>query len=148
MNKYLEMLDRITSQTVKEDVCFDSHYDEKTDTETFITLDINNRCTPNVIDPVFKGVVPDLHDVTCVVIDCETNEIDYITYFDEETEEKDPEWHDFEVRQLILDSLTEDELELYHDKCKAVIAKCIELWNEKRKDEHNRMVDRFGGEYI
>lgn len=146
MDKYLEMLDRITSQTVKEDVCFDSDYDEKTDTETFITLNIRSENSRN--DAVFAEDIPDLHYVSDICIDCETNEIDYITYFDEETEEKDSEFHDFEVRQLILDSLTEDELELYHNKCKAVIAKCIELWNEKCKDDHNRHVDRFGGEYI
>lgn len=148
MNKYLEMLDRIETETIDEDFSADYCYDEETDTEIFMQVQISCDYSSNDPDSPFKGVIPDFDYVDIIYIDCNTNEIDCILYWDNEDEERDAEHHEMDVRQLILDSLAADELEIYHNKCKAVIDKAITAFKEQCRHEHNRYVDRFGGEYI
>ena len=138
MNKYLEMLDRILNHTDKNDFSWESFYDAEQDEEYFQSIEVSSLFIEDVFSDIIKDGV-----FIALTIDCETKEIDFISHID-----ADENIIESNVRQHILDSLTADELELYHSKCKAIIDKSINVLEERRKDAHNRHVDKFGGKYI
>ena len=135
MNKYLEMLDRIASETENRDFSHDGNYDATQDKEIFQSIGVSSLYSSNDIETLFANIING-GTFIALTIDCETNEIDFISYID-----ANENMIDFEVRQLILNNLAADELEIYHNKCKAVIDKAIEVFKEQKQIQEGKYRD-------
>lgn len=135
MNKYIEILNKIVAEINDEDCSVDFCHAGEIDLARNVELSFSHSAVNP--EPFFKDIIPNLNWVEMIVIDCDTNEIELIAYFDEETQGRDPEWCEMEIRQIILDSLTADELEIYHEKCKAAIERAKKGFLNRVEREEN-----------
>lgn len=129
MNKYIEMLDDILNHADKDDFSVDP-------------ISVSNLS--DKIEDTMKDTMKDVDNIETIfaLSISDTYEISDISYIDsnEEYREKD-------VRQLILNSLTVEETELYHSKCKAVIKKAKEAFIECQKEAEGRYKDKMLADY-
>lgn len=122
MNKYIEMLDDILNHADKDDFSVDP-----------ISVSANN-----LYDKI-EGAMKDIDNIETILAlsISDTYEISIISYID-----SDEEYREKDIRQLILDSLTDEEIELYHSKCKAVVKKAKEAFAKCQKEAEGRYKDK------